>query len=149
MLIRSARLLQSALVSVVIAMPGSTSAAALITPEEAALPGMKGAVANSNRGITRGPKITVTEESGAKSPIRFQVKFQPLGGSTIDVDGLKVIYLKQPNVDLTPRVKPFVQPTGIDMPDAQLPPGDHLVRIDVKDSEGRVSTTSFVLKIAP
>ena len=106
-------------------------------------------MANSGRGITRGPKIAVTEESGVKSPIRFQVKFQPLGGSTIDTEGVKVIYLKQPNVDLTPRVRSFVQPTGIDMPDAQLPPGDHLVRIDVKDSEGRVSTTSFVLKIAP
>jgi hypothetical protein len=148
MLIRPEKL-RTAFLATVIAMPASAHAVALITPEEAALPAMKGAVANSNRGITRGPKITVTEESAAKSPIRFQVKFQPLGGSTIDVEGLKVIYLKQPNVDLTPRVKPFVQPTGIDMPDAQLPPGDHLVRIDVKDSEGRVSTTSFVLKVAP
>lgn len=149
MVSNSARTLRAAFLATVLAMPVPAFAEALITPEEAALPPMKGAVANSNRGITRGPKITVTEESGAKSPIRFQVKFQPLGGSTIDVDGLKVIYLKQPNVDLTPRVKPFAQPTGIDMPDAQLPPGDHLVRIDVKDSEGRVSTTSFVLKIAP
>ena len=146
---KSARLLQSALLSTAIVFPVSAHAAALITPEEAALPGMKGAVATSNRGITRGPKITVTEESGAKSPIRFQVKFQPLGGSSIDPEAVKVIYLKQPNVDLTSRVKPFTQATGIDMPDAQLPPGDHLVRIDVKDSEGRVSTTSFVLKIAP
>ena len=149
MLDKSARLLKSALLSAIIAMPVSAQAAALITAEEAALPAMKGAVANSGRGITRGPKITVTEESGVKSPIHFQVKFQPLGGSTIDLDGLRVLYLKQPNVDLTPRVKPFVQPTGIDMPDAQLPPGNHLVRIDVKDSEGRVSTTSFLLKIAP
>jgi hypothetical protein len=138
-----------AFAATLVVMPASAFAAALITPEEAALPPMKGAVANSNRGITRGPKIAVSEEGGAKSPIRFQVKFQPLGGSSIVTDDVKVIYLKQPNVDLTPRVKAFVQPTGIDMPDAQLPPGDHLVRIDVKDSEGRVSTTSFVLKIAP
>jgi len=144
-----ARLFRTAFLVTVIALPASAHAATLITPEEAGLPAMKGAVANSNRGITRGPKITVTDDSAAKSPIRFQVKFQPLGGSTIDVDGVKVIYLKQPNVDLTPRVKPFMQATGIDMPDAQLPAGDHLVRIDVKDSEGRVSTTSFVLKIAP
>jgi hypothetical protein len=143
------KIIPVAFAAALVAMPASSFAAALITPEEAALPPMKGAVANSNRGITRGPKIAVTEENAAKSPIRFQVKFQPLGGSTIDTEGVKVIYLKQPNVDLTPRVKPFVQPTGIDMPDAQLPPGDHLVRIDVKDSEGRVSTTSFVLKIAP
>lgn len=147
---RIATLLSAGLLWTFIAMPAPAFAAALITPEEAALPAMKGAVANSNRGITRGPKITVSDEAGARSsPIRFQVKFQPLGGSTIDVDGLKVIYLKQPNVDLTPRVKPFVQPTGIDMPDALLPPGDHLMRIDVRDSEGRVSTTSFLLKIAP
>lgn len=147
---KSADLLRTALFAAFVAMPASAFGAALIMPEEAALPTMKGAVPNSNRGITRGPKITVVEETAAKpSPIHFQVKFQPLGGSTIDLDGLKVIYLKQPNVDLTPRVKPFVQPTGIDMPDALLPPGDHLVRIDVKDSEGRVSTSSFLLKIAP
>ena len=146
---KSATLFRTVFLASAIAVPASSQAAELITADEAALPLMKGAVANSNRGITRGPKITVSEEGAAKSPIRFQVKFQPLGGSTIDTEGVKVIYLKQPNVDLTPRVKAFVQPGGIDMPDAQLPPGDHLVRIDVKDSEGRVSTTSFVLKIAP
>ena len=149
MSIISIKTFRTAFLATLVAMPTSAFAAALITPEEAALPAMKGAVATSNRGITRGPKITMTEEGGAKSPIRFKVKFQPLGGSSIDPDGVKVIYLKQPNVDLTPRVKPFTQPTGIDMPDAQLPPGDHLVRIDVKDSAGRVSTTSFMLKIAP
>lgn len=149
MLSRSTNVPGAAFLATILAMPVPALAAALITTEEAALPPMKGAVATSNRGITRGPKITVAEDAAAKSPIRFQVRFQPLGGSNIDVDGVKVIYLKQPNVDLTPRVKPFVQPTGIDMPDAQLPPGDHLVRIDVRDSEGRVSTTSFVLKIAP
>jgi hypothetical protein len=84
MLIKPAKLLRTALLSTVIAMPCSAFAAALITPEEAALPAMKGAVATSNRGITRGPKITVSDERGAKSaPIRFQVKFQPLGGSIL------------------------------------------------------------------
>src|SRR5215470_16755991 len=114
MMSKSAKAFHAAFLATLLAMPVLAHAAELITPEEAALPPMKGAVANSNRGITRGPKIAVSEESAAKSPIRFQVKFQPLGGSTIDTEGVKVIYLKQPNVDLTPRVKPFVQPTGID-----------------------------------
>jgi hypothetical protein len=35
------------------------------------------------------------------------------------------------------------------MPDAELPPGDHMIRVDIKDSEGRVGSTSFVLKISP
>lgn len=130
--------------------PMPAIAAPLITPEEAALPPQKGAVPNSARGITRGPKIQAPEAAAAlPSPMRFQVKFQTFGGSNIDLDALKVTYLKSPIVDLTPRIKPFAQATGIDMPDAQLPPGEHLVRVDVKDSEGRAASTSFLLKVAP
>ncbi|KAJ8136276.1 hypothetical protein OY671_010511, partial [Metschnikowia pulcherrima] len=44
------------------------------------------------------------------------------------------------------RLKPFVKPDGIDMPDAELPAGDHIIRVDVKDSEGRSASTSFTLK---
>lgn len=133
------------------AMPIAARAAPLITAEEAALPPQKGAVPNSGRGITRGPKIQVPDaEAGLQtSPMRFQVKFQTFGGSSIDLEALKVTYLKTPVVDLTARIKPFAQPTGIDMPDALLPPGDHLLRIDIKDSDGRVSSISFLLKIAP
>ena len=135
--------------SAMIAMPISTFAAPLITEEEAKLPPQKGAVANSARGITRGPKIQVPDGEAAaqSSPMRFQVRFQTFGGSSIDLDALKVTYLKSPVVDLTPRIKPFVQATGIDMPGAQLPPGDHLVRVDIKDSDGRAASTSFLLKI--
>lgn len=139
------------LAALAVAMPVQVSAAPLITEEEAKLPPQKGAVPNAGRGITRGPKIQVPEGEVAPqaSPIRFLVKFQTFGGSNIDLDALKVTYLKTPVVDLTPRIKPFALPTGIDMPDALLPPGEHLVRIDVKDSEGRTASTSFILKIAP
>jgi hypothetical protein len=141
----------AAVFGAVTAMPIPARAAPLITAEEAALPPQKGAIANSGRGITRGPKIQVPDaETGAQtSPMRFQVKFQAFGGSSIDLEALKVTYLKTPVVDLTPRIKPFAQPNGIDMPDAQLPPGDHLVRVDIKDSDGRVASVSFLLKIAP
>src|SRR5436190_13361412 len=134
-----------------IALPVTGRAAPLITAEEAALPPQKGAIPNSGRGITRGPKIQVPDaEAGVQtSPMRFQVRFQTFGGSSIDLEALKVTYLKTPVVDLTPRIRPFALPTGIDMPDALLPPGDHLLRIDIKDSDGRVSSMSFLLKIAP
>jgi len=141
----------AAIFGTVMAMPIPARAIPLITAEEAALPPQKGAVPNSGRGITRGPKIQVPDaEAGVQtSPMHFQVKFQTFGGSSIDLEALKVTYLKTPVVDLTSRIKPFAQPTGIDMPDALLPPGDHLLRIDIKDSEGRVSSISFLLKIAP
>jgi hypothetical protein len=50
-------------------------------------------------------------------------------------------------VDLTQRVKPFVSPAGIDIPEAQVPVGHHLFRIEVKDTDGRLSSASLSLKV--
>jgi hypothetical protein len=83
------------------------------------------------------------------SPTHLQLKFESFGGTKIDPDAVKVTYLRTPNVDLTSRVKSFVQASGIDIPDVELPVGDHLVRVDIKDSDGRVGSTSFVLRVAP
>ena len=134
---------------VAVAQASSAFAAqVLITEQEAKLPPQKGAFAVATRGITRGPRIDyVADTSGMHSPIRLQLKFESFGGATIDPATLKVTYMKDPAVDLTDRIKPFVQPTGIDMPEAVLPPGDHTLRVDVKDSDGRMATSSFVLKI--
>jgi hypothetical protein len=52
-------------------------------------------------------------------------------------------------VDLTPRVKPFIQADGIDVPQAELPPGEYMVRVDIKDSDGRPGSTSFTLTVSP
>jgi hypothetical protein len=136
-----------------LAIPGPVTALAgsLITIEEAALPPQKGAVPNEGRGILRGPKILFSDPLThvQPSPIHFQVKFLSYGGTSIDLDALKVTYLKSPLVDLTPRIRPFAQATGIDMPDAQVPPGDHLVRVDIKDSESRLASRTFLIRIAP
>lgn len=122
----------------------------LISADEAKLPPPKGAVAVATRGITRGPKVAyVAAATPSQSPMRLQLKFESFGGAKIDTDSLKVTYMKSPSVDLTPRLKPFVKPDGIDMPDAELPAGDHVIRVDVKDSDGRSATTSFTLKVAP
>ena len=122
----------------------------LITEEEAKLPPPRGAVAADRRGITRGPRIDVVMPADqVHSPVHLQLKFESFGGAKIDPDSVKVTYLRTPNVDLTPRIKPFVQPTGIDMPDAELPAGDHMVRVDIKASDGRAGSMSFVLKVAP
>ena len=122
----------------------------LITEEEAKLPPPKGAIAADRRGVTRGPKIKFVEEGEqSHSPARLQLKFESFGGARIDTDSVKMTYMRTPNVDLTPRIKPFVQTGGIDIPDVELPAGEHMVRVDVKDSDGRIGTTSFVLKIVP
>jgi hypothetical protein len=122
----------------------------LITEEEAKLPPPKGAVAADRRGILRGPKVEYISPGGSvSSPMRLQLKFESFGGAKIDPDSVKVLFLRTPNVDLTPRVKPFVHADGINMQDAELPPGEYTVRVDIKDSDGRPGTAVFTLKVAP
>lgn len=129
---------------------GASRATQLITEEEAKLPPPKGAVAADRRGILRGPKVEfVSTGDSVSSPMRLQLKFESFGGAKIDPDSVKVTFLRTPNVDLTPRVKPFVQADGINMQDAELPPGDYTVRVDIKDSDGRPGTAIFTLKVAP
>ena len=122
----------------------------LITEEEAKLPPPRAAVATDRRGITRGPKVELVDDNEpVHSPMHLQLKFESYGGAKIDPNSVKVTYMRTPNVDLTGRVKPFVQPTGIDIPDVLIPVGDHMVRVEIRDSDGRFGSTSFVLKVAP
>jgi hypothetical protein len=126
------------------------AAQVLITEAEAQLPPPKGAIAADRRGITRGPKIElIADPPPIHSPMHLQMKFESYGGAKIDLESVKITYLRTPNVDLTSRIKSFVQATGIDVPDVQLPVGDHMLRVDIKDSDGRIGTTSFVLKVTP
>jgi hypothetical protein len=120
----------------------------LITPDEAQLPTPKGVFAP--RAITRGPRIELSDsDSGElRSPLRLQLKFRGFGGASINLDSLNVTYLKQPSVDLTSRVKPFAQATGIEIPDAEAPPGQHFVRVEILDSEGRRTVTTFLLNVS-
>ena len=120
----------------------------LITADEAKLPPPKGAIAVNSRGVTRGPKIELVSQAAVKSPANIQLKFQTFGGAKVDVSAVQATYLRTPNVDLTSRIKPFVNEAGIELQSVELPPGDHMLRIDIKDSDGRAATTSFLLKVA-
>jgi hypothetical protein len=130
--------------------PGMAHATQLITEEEAKLPSPKGAIAADRRGILRGPRVEVVAPAETvHSPLRLQLKFEAFGGAKIDPESVKVIYLRTPNVDLTPRVKPFIRRDGINMLDAELPAGEYTLRVDVKDSDGRPASTIFTLKVEP
>lgn len=122
----------------------------LITPEEAKLPPPKLAVAMSARGVTRGPQIEAVQDvDPTHSPTHFMLKFTAHGGARIDPATVQMTYLRTPDVDLTPRIKPFVTDNGIDIPNAVVPPGSHMLRIDLKDSDGRAGTLNFTLNVAP
>jgi hypothetical protein len=136
-----------AVFSIAPSWPASASEV-LITEQEAKLPPAKGTKFDS-RGITRGPRIALLTELGVHSPIHLQLKFQAFGGAKIDLDTLHVTLLKTPEVDLTPRVKPFAQVDGIDMPEAVSPAGEYDLRVELRDTDGRPVAKIFSLKVAP
>lgn len=124
----------------------------LITEAEASLPSLPDTALTMRAGVTRGPKIMLispTANASLKSPFHLQLKFETFGGAKIDPESVKVTYLKNPSVDLTTRVAPLTQGNGIDVAAAEVPPGTHHIRVNVKDSDGRAGSANFALKVAP
>ena len=122
------------------------NAASLISAKEAALPPAAGTLAT--RGISRGPAIKLTSpeaDTPVMAPFDFKVTFEPRGDAKIDPGSVKVVYMKSPFVDLTPRLKSAISANGIDFAKADVPPGTHTIRVTVKDTEGR--ETNSVLNL--
>jgi hypothetical protein len=121
----------------------------LITASEAALPSEPNI--GRERGITRGPTITIISPSPAagtiKSPLNLRIKFEGHGGAKINVNSVLLTYLKRPAVDLTQRVEPFISPDGIDVEGADVPPGIHMLRVNVTDSDGRSAFVDFTFTV--
>jgi methionine-rich copper-binding protein CopC len=124
----------------------------LITAEESGLAAAPQGDLTFRAGISRGPSITVVSpkanEATVRSPFRLQLKFEGRGGAQVDAESVKLTYAKSPAVDLTARVKPFASASGIDLPEASVPPGQHTIRAEVKDKDGRPGVVTFVLKVA-
>ena len=120
----------------------------LITEQEAMRPAAAPKADEAARGIFRAPKIYVLSPLEAvTSPLNLKLKFESFGGTKIDEDSVKVIYLKNPSVDLTPRLKKHLNGSGIEMDVAEAPPGEHHLKIEVKDSDGHLGTADVVFKV--
>ena len=142
-------LVRISIATIFLGIATSLLAAPLITPKEAELPDVPPTL--STRGISRGPTIKLNSpESNAPvvSPFEFKVSFDARGDSKIDPNSVRVIYMKSPFVDLTPRMKPAISASGIDFAKAEVPPGTHTIRITVKDTEGRETNSVMNLIVA-
>jgi hypothetical protein len=126
------------------------AATTLITPEEAALPAVTGE--SLTRGISRGPGVELVSPSAdfgpVKAPFELKIAFAPRGGSKIDPASVKVVYLKSPFIDLTPRLQNAITETGIVLPDAGVPAGEHALKITVLDTDGRETNSIVRLVVA-
>jgi hypothetical protein len=127
----------------------SANAAPLIGPKEAALPNSSGTL--STRGISRGPAVKFNSpesDTPVVAPFDFKVAFEARGEAKIDPNSVKVVYMKSPFVDLTPRLKSAISINGIDFAKAEVPPGTHTIRVTVKDTEGRETNSVLNLVVS-
>src|SRR5215472_11915033 len=117
------------------------SAEVLISPSEAAQPPISDARLD-RRGVTRGPsidQISPSPKATVHSPLELKIKFIAHNNANIDPAAVKVIYERETPIDLTELFFYFKQKTAYEMPDAEVPPGTHLLRVEVKDSLDRKS----------
>ncbi|MGQ2924187.1 hypothetical protein [Variovorax sp.] len=124
----------------------AASSLELITDAEAKLPSAY--LENKRAGLTRGPGIEVASPSteAGREAVALKIGFKPRGGVVIDPKTVKVQYMKEPVVDLTERVRPYISDTGIAIDAARVPAGEHQLRVQVGDAEGRVSSKLIQFK---
>jgi hypothetical protein len=122
----------------------------LITEEEAAQPDApptRGPVVD----LTDGPNIRVeSPEDGAtyEGPFRVRVEFHPgSNGLDPDLDTLHVVYVKALKIDITGRVKKFLNENAIDVPSANAPNGRHTMRMYIEDVGGNASTRQMTVRV--
>jgi hypothetical protein len=144
------RLIGASVVFGAVMLAGPAFALQLITATEAALP--PDHALGAERGISRGPSVMiVSPQPGAgtiKSPLALKIKFISHGDTTVDVNSVLVTYMRVPAVDLTQRIKPDISAGGIDVEDAEVPPGTHTLRVNVTDSGGHANSTDFTFSVS-
>jgi hypothetical protein len=102
-----------------------------------------------------GPEITLLapEEGGTYlSPIGIEITFEPEPGSTVDLDTLKVTVVSKTAIgefeaDITEDIAKYASEEGISAPDAEIPAGDHVVTIQVADSERRLAERKLAITV--
>ncbi len=129
-------------------LPAQAQKVSLITAAEASLP--PAAAAPATRGIARGPSVKLISpesEAPVRAPLSLKLSFEGRGGEKVDPASVRVVYLKSPLVDLTPRLQAAISPNGIDLNQVDIPPGEHALRVTVKDTSGRETNTTMKLVV--
>lgn len=123
----------------------------LITREEAGMSAPPKTTAGT-RNLTRGPGIDTlpTPDKGVDGkPFRLNVRFLPANGVPVDPATVRVLYRRDPPVDITQRIKQYITPVGIDAPSVVVPSGSHVIEIEATDKEGRIGRRQLMLTVAP
>jgi len=130
--------------------PKKPAVVKLLTEEEATLQEAKDFGFAGDNLQKDGPGIKLIspdQDRELHSPVKLDVRFRPQTGSKVDLSSLRVECLKIINIDLTPRVRPYLTPYGIDMENVNIPAGNYRIRVSVADTKGNVTVEIFTLRV--
>ena len=113
----------------------------LITKKEAARPS---GFPDRLRSPFPGPVIKVYNlVPEMMSPIDFTIELKAFAGASINQNSLQVSYQKQPRADLLPRIRDSIEAqdsaVAIKIRNAEVPPGQHQIFVQVEDTRGLAS----------
>jgi hypothetical protein len=124
---------------------------ALITPEEAAQP-------DAPMIRTRGIKMTKTEGDGPqikihspnleeplRIPFLMDIAFEASSDKTIDFDTLSIKYIKLISIDLTGKIKPYLNNNRLMVKDVKVPQGKHRLQLFIAYTSGEKTMMEIVL----
>jgi hypothetical protein len=141
----------AAIAAAMLALATPACAFTLVTPAEAALPPGQIPTLDLRGSPTRRPIVIVVSPprnaGQVRSPLDLKLQFRAFGGAAINPNSVVVTYLKQPSIDMTQRLTPYITARGIDVPNAQVPPGNHQFWIMLKDNAGRIGGGEFSFQV--
>lgn len=123
----------------------------LITPEEAAQPDAplpKRIELIQKEG--NGPQIRIASpplEKPLRSPFSIDILFEALSGKIIDYNSLRVRYLKLVPIDLTPRIKCYLNENRLFIKNIKIPKGIHRLQFSIAYISGENTTMEIILTI--
>lgn len=102
-----------------------------------------------------GPEIVLLapKEGGTYvSPIGIEISFMPEQGATVDLETLKVTVVSKTaigvfEIDITEDIVSYASEHGINAPKAEIPAGEHVVTIEVADSEKRIAVRKLAITV--
>jgi hypothetical protein len=119
----------------------------LVTSQEAALP--LASSSKAGRAITRGPAIRQVSPAGAikpNSPFSLRVEFVGRSGEKVDPASAQVTLLRGDTINITQRLKAYITANGIEIADAMVPPGTHVLQVAVSDARGRQTLANIEIE---
>ncbi|MBW2256534.1 MAG: hypothetical protein JRI25_18325 [Deltaproteobacteria bacterium] len=78
----------------------------------------------------------------------MRVEFLPgSNGLNPDFETLHVVYVKAMKINITGRVKKFLNDNAIEVPSANAPNGRHTLRLYIEDVGGNASTRQMTVRV--